>query len=159
MGISESSDTAVAKPALEEHHQSGVIEALHKVDLTGLLFFTGVLLAVVALDAAGVLSRYATWLDQWFGDNPIILSLALGVSSAVVDNVPLVEASIEMFEETPMDDPLWQLVALAAGTGGSMLSIGSIAGVTLMGMEGVGFLWYLKRVSPWATLGFALSIA
>ncbi|CAE8590347.1 unnamed protein product, partial [Polarella glacialis] len=71
------------------------------------------------------------------------------VSSAVVDNVPLVEASIDMFKETPIDDPLWQLVALAAGTGGSILSIGSIAGVTLMSLEDVGFLWYCRKVSPY----------
>ena len=64
------------------------------------------------------------------------------------------EASIEMFHE-PMDSELWQLVALAAGTGGSMLAVGSVAGVTLMGLEHVGFLWYMKRISPWAALGFA----
>jgi len=136
----------------------GVPAALHKVDLTGLLFFTGVLLAVVALDAAGVLRRYAAWMMETFGDNAVMLSALLGVSSAVVDNVPLVEASIDMFEH-PMDDPLWQLVALAAGTGGSILSIGSIAGVTLMSMEGVGFMWYVRKVSLWAAIGFALGIA
>jgi len=144
--------------AIEDEHFSGVVKALHKVDLTGLLFFTGVLLSVVALDAAGVLHRYAALLSQVFGENTVMLCASLGVSSAIVDNVPLVEAAIEMFEKTPMDDPLWQLVALAAGTGGSMLSVGSIAGVTLMGMEGVGFVWYLKRVSGWAALGFALAI-
>jgi len=136
----------------------GVPEALHKVDLTGLLFFTGVLLAVVALDSAGVLRRYATWMKEAFGDSPVTLCSLLGASSAVVDNVPLVEASIEMFDN-PVDDPLWQLVALAAGTGGSILSIGSIAGVTLMSMEGVGFLWYVRKVSLWAAVGFAAGIA
>ena len=64
------------------------------------------------------------------------------------------QASIEMFDQ-PMDDPLWQLVALSAGTGGSMLAVGSVAGVTLMGLEHVGFLWYMRRISPWAALGFA----
>merc|ERR1719210_3061548 len=91
-------------------------------------------------------------------DNPVALSALLGVSSAVVDNVPLVEASIEMFDDVGVDDPLWQLVALAAGTGGSILSVGSIAGVTLMGMEGVGFLWYCRRVTPWAAVGFGLGL-
>jgi len=142
-----------------EAHGGGVIEALGKVDLTGLLFFTGVLLAVGALDCSGVLRRYAAILRQLCADNVVVLCSLLGVSSAIVDNVPLVQASIDMFEGTPTDDPLWQLVALAAGTGGSMLSVGSIAGVTLMGIEGVGFLWYLKRISAWAGLGFALSIA
>jgi len=133
-----------------------VVEALHKMDLTGLLFFAGVLLAVGALDAAGVLDSYAKMLVKLCAGSPVAITSLLGVSSAVVDNVPLVEASINMFgETTPTDDPLWQLTALAAGTGGSILSVGSIAGVTLMTMEGVGYLWYCRRVSLWAALGFA----
>jgi len=139
--------------------ESGVPEALHKVDLTGLLFFTGVLLAVVALDSAGVLQHYAEFLAELCHGSSVAISALLGVSSAVVDNVPLVQAAIEMFSEVERDDPLWQLVALAAGTGGSILSVGSIAGVTLMGMEGVGFLWYCRRVSVWAAIGFAAGIA
>jgi len=150
------------KPAGQPCHagalEAGVPEALHKVDLTGLLFFTGVLLAVVALDCAGVLQRYAEFLAELCHGSALAMSALLGVSSAVVDNVPLVEAAIEMFSEVPLDDPLWQLVALAAGTGGSILSVGSIAGVTLMGMEGVGFLWYCRRVSLWAAVGFAAAI-
>jgi len=139
--------------------QTGVVAALHKVDLTGLLFFTGVLLAVGALDSAGVLRAYATMLVKLCGPSPLTLAALLGVSSAVVDNVPLVEAAIDMFREKGTDDALWQLVALAAGTGGSILSIGSIAGVTLMSMEGVGFLWYCRRVSLWAVLGFVMGLA
>jgi len=139
--------------------EGGVPEALHRVDLTGLLFFTGVLLAVVALDSAGVLQHYAEFLAELCGGSSLAISALLGVSSAVVDNVPLVQAAIEMFSEVELDDPLWQLVALAAGTGGSILSVGSIAGVTLMGMEGVGFLWYCRRVSLWAAAGFAAGIA
>mmetsp|Transcript_105168 Transcript_105168/g.279918 ORF Transcript_105168/g.279918 Transcript_105168/m.279918 type:complete len:574 (-) Transcript_105168:92-1813(-) len=156
----EGSADALEKPKAhpEAVGHGGVPAALHKVDLTGLLFFTGVLLAVVALDAAGVLQRYATWMMEVCGNNPVMLSSLLGVSSAIVDNVPLVEASIDMFEN-PTDDPLWQLVALAAGTGGSILSIGSIAGVTFMSMEGVGFMWYVRKVSLWAAIGFALGIA
>mmetsp|Transcript_21115 Transcript_21115/g.66779 ORF Transcript_21115/g.66779 Transcript_21115/m.66779 type:complete len:641 (+) Transcript_21115:144-2066(+) len=150
------------KPAGQPCHagalEAGVPEALHKVDLTGLLFFTGVLLAVVALDCAGVLQRYAEFLAELCGGSSLAISALLGVSSAVVDNVPLVQAAIEMFSEVERDDPLWQLVALAAGTGGSILSVGSIAGVTLMGMEGVGFLWYCRRVSLWAAVGFAAGI-
>lgn len=136
----------------------GVAAALHKVDLTGLLFFTGVLLCVGALDSAGVLTMYATMLVNSVGHSPVALCTFLGISSAIVDNVPLVEASIDMFKDVPTDDRLWQLVALAAGTGGSMLSVGSIAGVTLMSMEGVGFLWYCKRITPWAFLGFIFGI-
>lgn len=137
----------------------GVVAALYKVDLSGLLFFTGVLLSVGALDSAGVLAAYATMLVNSLGQSPVALCTFLGVSSAVVDNVPLVEASIDMFKDVATDDRLWQLVALAAGTGGSMLSVGSIAGVTLMSMEGVGFLWYCKRITPWAFVGFIFGIA
>jgi len=137
---------------------TGVAAALKGADLAGLLFFTGVLLAVGALDSAGVLGRFAASLLWLCGPNPVAICVLLGLSSAVVDNVPLVEAAIGMFETTPCDDPLWQLIALAAGTGGSILSIGSIAGVTLMSMEGVGFISYCRRVSLWASLGFAMGI-
>jgi len=155
---SGSSDASPEEPpAARGEHSRGVPEALHRVDLTGLLFFTGVLLAVVALDSAGVLRRYAEFLVGLCGRSPVALSSLLGVSSAVVDNVPLVEAAIGMFDNS-LDDPLWQLVALAAGTGGSILSVGSIAGVTLMGMEGIGFVWYCRRISLPAALGFAAGI-
>jgi len=137
----------------------GVVQALHKLDLTGLLFFTGVLLAVESLDSAGILRNYATFLVDACGHSPVVLCTFLGLSSAVVDNVPLVEAAVNMFSHVPADDPLWQLVAFAAGTGGSILSIGSIAGVTLMSMEGVGFIWYCKHISIWAVIGFFLGIA
>eukprot|EP00429_Kryptoperidinium_foliaceum_P083738 CAMPEP_0176208170 /NCGR_PEP_ID=MMETSP0121_2-20121125/12983_1 /TAXON_ID=160619 /ORGANISM="Kryptoperidinium foliaceum, Strain CCMP 1326" /LENGTH=576 /DNA_ID=CAMNT_0017547149 /DNA_START=37 /DNA_END=1767 /DNA_ORIENTATION=+ len=152
-------------PALPLHHGAArgrlsVVDALHKMDLTGLLFFAGVLLAVGALDTVGVLERYAKMLVNLCGEGPLLISTLLGISSAVVDNVPLVQASINMFGTTaPTDDPLWQLVALAAGTGGSILPVGSIAGVTLMTIEGVGFLWYCRRVSLWAALGFAAGLA
>jgi len=143
-------------PQFAAPEQGSVVEALHKMDLTGLLFFAGVLLAVGALDVAGVLDNYAEVLVELCGGSAIGITSLLGISSAVVDNVPLVQASINMFgKTTPMDDPLWQLTALAAGTGGSILSVGSIAGVTLMTMEGVGYLWYCRRVSLWAALGFA----
>lgn len=144
-------------PAVSPPH-SGVVEALRKVDLTGLLFFAGVLLAVGALDSAGVLRRYAILLAEKTGHSQLALCALLGVSSAIVDNVPLVEATIDMYKETPCDDPLWQLTALAAGTGGSILSIGSVAGVTLMSLENVSFLWYVRRVSLWAFIGFAAGI-
>merc|ERR1740129_1103148 len=137
----------------------GVIDALHKMDLTGLLFFAGVLLAVGALNTAGVLEDYAGFLVRFCRGSTVLITSLLGVSSAIVDNVPLVEAAINMFESDPVDDPLWQLVALAAGTGGSILSVGSIAGVTLMTMEGVGYLWYCRHVSLWAVIGFGCGIA
>jgi len=154
-------ELACEKLAEDEHHPRGTVgvpAALHKVDLSSLLFFTGVLLAVSTLDNVGVLNLYAEWLKDVTGNSAVMLCSLLGVSSAVVDNVPLVQASIQMFDE-PTDAPIWQLVALCAGTGGSMLAVGSVAGVTLMGVEGVGFLWYTKRISLWAAIGFALGIA
>jgi len=157
----EKDEIACEELAAEEHHPHGSVgvpAALHKVDLSSLLFFTGVLLAVATLDNAGVLKLYASWLENVTGGSTVLMTSLLGVSSAVVDNVPLVQASIQMFEE-PVDSPVWQLVALCAGTGGSMLPVGSVAGVTLMGLEGVGFLWYTKRISLWAAVGFALGIA
>jgi len=154
-------DTTPRTPAMSQlmEPSSGVVDALHKMDLTGLIFFAGVLLAVAALDTAGVLERYAASLIALCGNSRILISLFLGVFSAVVDNVPLVQAAIHMFPTTPHDDPLWQLVALAAGTGGSLLSVGSIAGVMLMTMEGVGYCWYLRKVSLWALVGFLLGLA
>lgn len=138
-------------------HKVGVPAALRNVDLSSLLFFTGVLMGVSALESAEVLANYSEFMRRVTKGSDMLLAVLIGVSSAVVDNVPLVQASIEMFDE-PMDDSLWQLVALGAGTGGSMLAVGSVAGVTLMGLEKVGFLWYAKRISPWAALGFALGL-
>lgn len=138
-------------------HKVGVPAALRNVDLSSLLFFTGVLMGVSALESAEVLANYSEFMRRVTKGSDMLLAVLIGVSSAVVDNVPLVQASIEMFDE-PMDDELWQLVALSAGTGGSMLAVGSVAGVTLMGLEKVGFLWYAKRISPWAALGFILAL-
>lgn len=139
-----------------EHGASavGIVAALHKVDLTGLLFFTGILLAVEALNSARVLTTYAKYIKSICGNSDLAVATLLGVSSAVVDNVPLVEASMGMFDDRPENDAMWQLVALAAGTGGSMLSVGSIAGVTFMSIENIGFAWYCRRISGWAGVGF-----
>lgn len=147
----------LAQPAIVPSRQ-GVVAALPKVDLKGLLFFTGVLLCVGALNAAGALKDYADFLVVHFGSSPVKLASVLGVSSAVVDNVPLVQAAIDMFDDKPRDHILWHLIALASGTGGSLLSIGSVAGVTLMSMEGVGFLWYARHITPLATLSFSAGI-
>ncbi|CAK9056731.1 unnamed protein product [Durusdinium trenchii] len=135
--------------------KEGVPAALRNVDLSSLLFFTGVLMGVSALESAEVLANYSEFMRRVTKGSDMLLAVLIGVSSAVVDNVPLVQASIEMFDDN-MDSPLWQL--LSAGTGGSMLAVGSVAGVTLMGLEKVGFLWYMKRISPWAALGFILGL-
>jgi Na+/H+ antiporter NhaD/arsenite permease-like protein len=103
----------------------------------------------------GTLANFAGYLNTTIGDNRIIITL-IGVLSAIVDNVPLVAASMGMYslEAYPMDDFIWTYLAYCAGTGGSILIIGSAAGVAAMGMEKIEFGWYLKRISLLAALGY-----
>jgi Na+/H+ antiporter NhaD/arsenite permease-like protein len=134
-----------------------VAGALQRIDTPGVLFFFGVLMSVAALDQAGLLVQLATSLDASIPSREALAG-CIGLLSAVVDNVPLVAASQGMYSlaEYPADDQLWQLVAYCAGTGGSLLVIGSAAGVAYMGLvEGVSFGWYLRQVTPWALLGYA----
>jgi Na+/H+ antiporter NhaD/arsenite permease-like protein len=146
-----------------------VKEVLPKVDVEGVLFFAGVLLSVGALDAAGVLAALAAWLGDALPGGPLGLAAAIGVASAVVDNVPLVAAASSMFgggggaeaaaAAVAMDAPLWQLIALAAGTGGSLLIIGSASGIALMSLvPRATFGWFLKRLTPAALAGFAAGL-
>jgi len=132
-----------------------VPHVLSRIDLAGALFFLGILLCVDALDTAGVLKQLSAGLDHYIG-NPNWIALAIGFASAVVDNVPLVAASMSMYslERFPMDHNFWQLIAYCAGTGGSILVVGSAAGVVFMGQEKVNFLWYLRRISIPAMLGY-----
>jgi Na+/H+ antiporter NhaD/arsenite permease-like protein len=129
--------------------------ALTKIDLPSVLFFLGILLAVGSLQSMGTLANFAGYLNTALGDNRIIITL-IGVLSAIVDNVPLVAASMGMYsmEAYPMDDFIWTYLAYCAGTGGSILIIGSAAGVAAMGMENIEFGWYLKRISLLAALGY-----
>ena len=129
--------------------------ALTKIDLPSVLFFLGILLAVGSLQSMGTLANFASYLNTTLGDNRIIITL-IGVLSAIVDNVPLVAASMGMYslEAYPMDDFIWTYLAYCAGTGGSILIIGSAAGVAAMGMENIEFGWYLKRISLLAALGY-----
>jgi Na+/H+ antiporter NhaD/arsenite permease-like protein len=129
--------------------------ALSKIDVSSMLFFMGILLAVGALQSMQTLQHFASWLDVSIGDNRIIISL-IGVVSAIVDNVPLVAACIGMYslETYPMDHMIWEYLAYCAGTGGSLLVIGSAAGVAVMGMEKLDFIWYLKKISFLALLGY-----
>lgn len=138
--------------------QRAVTTALKKVELPCVFFITGMLLAVGALNAARILDDVASFLETITGGSPVSLSILLGLSSAVVDNVPLVDAATDMFATEGKDSPLWQLVALCAGTGGSILPTGSMAGVMLMGMEDVSLMWYCRHASVWAALGFFLGI-
>ncbi len=135
-----------------EGHHSPVHSSLSKIELPSILFFLGILLAVGALESLGMLFHYAESLNTAIPNTDIVV-LLFGVGSAIIDNVPLVAASIGMFGE-PLDNPLWHFIAYSAGTGGSMLIIGSAAGVVAMGMEKIDFFWYLKKITWLAFIGF-----
>lgn len=148
-------------------HHSPVHTALSKIELPSILFFLGILMAVAALESLGILFGAADWLraetpqlgtEMHSGGVSDLVVLFLGVGSAVIDNVPLVAASLGMFSE-PLDHELWHFIAYSAGTGGSMLIIGSAAGVVAMGMEKIDFFWYLKKISWLALAGFLAGAA
>ncbi|CAL5329317.1 unnamed protein product [Camellia sinensis] len=143
-----------------ERQQLKVPQALSRIDTQGILFFLGILLSVGSLEAAGILRGLANYLDAHIPNVELIAS-TIGVVSAIIDNVPLVAATMGMYDLTsfPQDSEFWQLVAYCAGTGGSMLVIGSAAGVAFMGMEKVDFFWYLRKVSGFAFAGYAAGIA
>ncbi|CAG2533216.1 MAG: sodium:proton antiporter NhaD [Maribacter dokdonensis] len=133
-------------------HHSPVHHSLSKIELPSILFFLGILLAVAAMESLGILFNAAGALNEAIPNTDIVVML-FGVGSAVIDNVPLVAASMGMFSE-PLDSPLWHFIAYSAGTGGSMLIIGSAAGVVAMGMEKIDFFWYLKKIAWLALIGF-----
>ncbi|MCX7548243.1 sodium:proton antiporter NhaD [Xanthomarina sp. F1114] len=143
-------------------HHSPVHYSLSKIEMPSILFFLGILLAVAALESLGILFNFASSLQENMpmlgtelhheGVSDLVV-LLLGVGSAVIDNVPLVAASLGMFSE-PIDNELWHFIAYSAGTGGSMLIIGSAAGVVAMGMEKIDFFWYLKNIAWLALIGF-----
>ncbi len=132
---------------------TGVLSALRRVDMSSILFFLGILLAVSALGSVEILKNLAVMLQNSIG-NQSIIAIIIGLVSAVVDNVPLVAAGIEMYAATPPNDPFWMLLAYCAGTGGSCLIIGSAAGVAAMGLERIEFMWYARRIGPLAFLGY-----
>lgn len=136
----------------EKKHAYSVKNALSRIELSSILFFLGILMAISALESLGYLEILAHKLDAWFSSRDIVATL-IGVMSAVIDNVPLVAATIGMYD-IPMDDKMWHFIAFSAGTGGSMLIIGSAAGVAAMGMEKIDFLWYFKKISWLAAIGF-----
>jgi Na+/H+ antiporter NhaD/arsenite permease-like protein len=150
-----------------------VIKILTRVDVPTVLFFLGILLAVASLQSAGQLGLLAQSLDEHLG-NIYLIDIAIGILSSVVDNVPLVAGAMGMYEiQTPemisaianpeaalyakhfmVDGIFWEFLAYCAGTGGSILIIGSAAGVAAMGMEKIDFIWYLKRISLLALIGY-----
>lgn len=139
----------------EERWHLRVVHILTKIDTSGILFFLGILLAIDALATAGLLQSLADLLRSWM-PNQTYVAVIIGFISSILDNVPLVAATMEMYDMRtyPLDSSLWQMIAFAAGTGGSILIIGSAAGVAFMGMEKVDFLWYLKKISLIALIGY-----
>ena len=137
-----------------------VIGVLRRVDVPSVLFFFGILVAISSLQATGILKDLASFLDERFG-NLYAIGISLGLLSAIVDNVPLVAASMGMYDLSvyPQDHVLWEFIAYCAGTGGSALIIGSAAGVAAMGMEKIGFGWYMKNISWLAVLGYLAGAA
>jgi Na+/H+ antiporter NhaD/arsenite permease-like protein len=141
----------------EKKHAFSPHKALSRIELSSILFFLGILMAVAALETmvvngVGTLRYLAEGLEKAVPDQNIVIIL-LGVLSAVIDNVPLVAASMGMYN-FPMDHTVWHFIAYAAGTGGSMLIVGSAAGVAAMGMERIDFIWYLKKITLYAFIGY-----
>jgi len=129
--------------------------ALTRIDMSSIVFFIGILLSVAVLEHTHVLTDIAKWLDTTIGRQDVIV-MVIGLVSAVVDNVPLVAASMGMYslETYPPDSFLWEFLAYCAGTGGSILIIGSAAGVAAMGLEKIDFIWYVKKISGLALIGY-----
>ena len=142
------------KPDEEKEHLT-LVSALTRIDMSSILFFVGILLAVASLEHAHILTAVAQWLNDVVGRLDVIVML-IGLVSAVVDNVPLVAASMGMYSlaQYPADSFLWEFMAYCAGTGGSILIIGSAAGVAAMGLEKIDFLWYAKKISLLALMGY-----
>jgi len=144
----------------DERYKYSVTQALRKIDTSSILFFLGILLAVSALQAFGVLGQLAEYIVKHI-ESPYVTGTILGLLSAVIDNVPLVAAAQGMFslEMFPTDHVFWEFLALSAGTGGSAIIIGSAAGVAVMGIEKINFFWYLKNISWLALAGFFAGLA
>ena len=139
----------------EAKKQLSVGYALTKIDTSSILFFLGILLAIGGLESFGYLQALSDQLAHALGNQNVIVTI-IGLASAVVDNVPLVAATMGMYSLTdfPMDHEMWEYLAFCAGTGGSILIIGSAAGVAVMGMEKIEFGWYLKKIGFLALLGY-----
>src|SRR5512139_3587140 len=132
-----------------------LVHALSRIDMSSLVFFIGILLSVATMEHTQILTSLAQWLDQAVGRQDVIVMI-IGIASAIVDNVPLVAASMGMYSLTqyPTDHFLWEFLAYCAGTGGSILIIGSAAGVAAMGLEKIHFFWYVRKMSGLALIGY-----
>jgi Na+/H+ antiporter NhaD/arsenite permease-like protein len=139
----------------ENTHSSPTFKALTKIELPSILFFLGILMTIAAMESVGMIYGFGIQVQETMDVNLFVTFL--GVASAIIDNVPIVAASMGMFQ-FGVDHEIWHLIAFAAGTGGSMLIIGSAAGVVAMGMEKISFFWYLKRISLLAAIGYFAGI-
>ncbi len=142
-----------------DHKENSVIRILTDVDTPTILFFLGILTAVAALQTSGHLAAMSNILDEAFNKNTYGIGLTIGILSSIVDNVPLVAGAMGMYDmgataDLVQDGTFWQLLAYCAGTGGSILIIGSAAGVAAMGLEKIEFIWYLKHISWLALIGY-----
>ncbi|MDP7568026.1 MAG: sodium:proton antiporter NhaD [Flavobacteriales bacterium] len=148
----------------EQKSALSVIGVLKKVDVPTIFFFLGILLAVASLQAAGQLDIVAAFLDKTFNGDIYIINMIIGLLSSIVDNVPLVAGAMGMYEIAPMGDfavdgKFWEFLAYCAGTGGSVLIIGSAAGVAVMGILKIDFIWYMKNISLLALMGYLAGAA
>ncbi len=145
--------------SIKEEKKARIQKVVKRIDMTTILFFLGILMAVNALSFAGILRELSEWLDQSVG-NIYAINIIIGVLSSIVDNVPLVAGAMKMYEVDPstayfaVDGASWRVLAFCAGVCGSILIVGSAAGVVVMGLEKVSFGWYLKEVSLIALLGY-----
>ena len=168
-------EIVVRKYKLDDKMDGRITQIMRHIDLSTILFFLGILMSVAALGQAGILSNLAAWLNETF-HNAYVINAIIGILSSIVDNVPLVAACMDMY---PVMDPavvaasldpvytsyfvqdglFWHLLTFCAGVGGSMLIIGSAAGVVAMGIEKIPFGWYMKRISLMALSGYLAGIA
>lgn len=145
-------DHPFLQPASAGDKKPTIQHALTRIEIPSILFFFGILLAISALEHAGQLNQFGVYLDSQV-DHDSIIAFVLGIMSAVIDNVPMVAGAIGMYDH-PVDHVFWHELAYAAGTGGSILIIGSAAGVTAMGLEKISYPWYFKRITLLALLGY-----
>ncbi len=150
--------------AFQDKSHLFVARILQRVDVPTVLFFLGILSAVASLQSAGHLNLVAKWLDDVTNTNIYIIDMVIGILSSIIDNVPLVAGTMGMYDiqtvgHFAVDGVFWELLAYTAGTGGSILIIGSAAGVAAMGMEKIDFIWYMKRISLLALMGYFAGIA
>jgi len=153
--LSNRSFSISSAESVSDHHSGPTMKALSKIEMPSILFFLGILMTVASMESLGLIFNFGQLVSAAIPESVFII--LLGIASAIIDNVPLVAASIGMFQE-PVDSSVWHFIAYAAGTGGSILIIGSAAGVVAMGMEKISFFWYLKKISLLALIGYFAGI-